>query len=197
MRTQCHKRRSRSPRSSLPMPHAPLPLPSVLFAPQHAHSASLSYAGPHTPLPPPAVTSQHAQRFFPVQGLHSFLGRPFFLPTCSVLRRAPHLLAHTHVRTRMHGRPTNERGHPQHSNGNSHMALGDRRSENTTTGSARGCSRGRQPRLGLRCDAAISRYNKEKNPFYYYYYYVFLRAAQKIMKMTPPFSLIPKAFGHV
>ena len=62
------------------------------------------------------------------------------------------------------------------------MALGDRRSERITAGSALGCARGRQPRLGLkgsppgapssalgegkpgwvwRCDAAISRY-KEK-----------------------------------
>ena len=49
LRTQCHTRRSRSPQSSLPMPHSPLPLPSVLFAPQHAHSASLFYAGPKTP----------------------------------------------------------------------------------------------------------------------------------------------------
>ena len=39
--------------------------------------------------------------------------------------------------------------HPQHSNGNSHMALGDRRSEMITAGSALGCARGRHPRLGL------------------------------------------------
>ena len=39
--------------------------------------------------------------------------------------------------------------HPQHSNGNSNMALGDRRSENATAGSALGCARGRHPRLGL------------------------------------------------
>ena len=39
--------------------------------------------------------------------------------------------------------------HPRHSNGNSYMALGDRRSESTTAGSALGCARGRQPRLGL------------------------------------------------
>ena len=43
LRTQCHTRRSQSPRSSSPMPHAPLPLPSVLFAPQHAHSDPLSF----------------------------------------------------------------------------------------------------------------------------------------------------------
>jgi len=49
--------------------------------------------------------------------------------------------------------------HPHHSNGNSHMALGDRRSETTTAGSALGCARGRHPRLGLavRCgDLALS-----------------------------------------
>ena len=40
LRTQCRMRRSHCPRSSLPMPHAPLPLPSVLFAPQHVRSAS-------------------------------------------------------------------------------------------------------------------------------------------------------------
>ena len=40
-------------------------------------------------------------------------------------------------------------GHPHHSNGNSHMALGDRRSENITAGSALECARGRQPRLCL------------------------------------------------
>ena len=41
------------------------------------------------------------------------------------------------------------------------MALGDRRSEMITAGSALGCARGRHPRLVWRCDAAISRY-KEK-----------------------------------
>ena len=39
--------------------------------------------------------------------------------------------------------------HPQHSNGNSHMALSNRRSERITGGSALGCVRGRHPRLGL------------------------------------------------
>ena len=45
--------------------------------------------------------------------------------------------------------------HPQHSNGNSHMALGDRRSELAAAGSALGCARGRHPQLGLavRCGA--------------------------------------------
>ena len=50
-------------------------------------------------------------------------------------------------------------GHPRHSNGNSHMTLGDRRSERITAGSALGCARGRHPRLGLavRCgDLALS-----------------------------------------
>ena len=104
------------------MPHAPLPLPSVLFAPQHPHSASLFYAGPHTPFPPPAVASQHAQCLFLVQGSHPLLGRPSPPPTCSALRHArvqvqartrpqrnaPHLHARKHARTRTHGRPTNE-----------------------------------------------------------------------------------------
>ena len=44
---------------------------------------------------------------------------------------------------------TRPRTHPRHSNGNSHMALGDRRSEMTTAGSALGCARGGHPRLGL------------------------------------------------
>ena len=43
----------------------------------------------------------------------------------------------------------NSARHPQHSNGNSNMALGDRRSETTTAGGALGCARGRHPRLGL------------------------------------------------
>ena len=54
--------------------------------------------------------------------------------------------------------------HPRHSNGNSHMALGDRRSETTTAGSALGCARGRTPGWVWRCDAATSRY-KEKYAF--------------------------------
>ena len=52
--------------------------------------------------------------------------------------------------------------HPRHPNGNSHMALGNRRSERTTAGSALGCARGRHPRLGLamRCgDLALSQKN--------------------------------------
>ena len=94
LRTQFQTRRSRSPRSSL----------------HHStYTAPLFYAGPHTPLPPPAVVSQHAQRLFPIQGPHPFLGRPFFLPTCSALRRAPRPLARTNARSRTHGRPTNER----------------------------------------------------------------------------------------
>ena len=49
--------------------------------------------------------------------------------------------------------------HPHHPNGISHMALGDRRSETTTAGSALGCAREMHPRLGLavRCgDLALS-----------------------------------------
>ena len=55
-----------------------------------------------------------------------------------------------------------KRTHPYHTNGNSHMALGDRRSEITTARSALGCARGRHPRLGLavRCgDLALSQKN--------------------------------------
>ena len=62
------------------------------------------------------------------------------------------------------------RPHPQHSNGNSHMALGDRRSEMITAGSALGCARGRQPRLGLavRCgDLTLQRKNM---PFWTFFY---------------------------
>ena len=106
------------------MPHAPLPLPPVLFANATCTApAALGplcttartqrlflYARPHAPIPPPTVASQHAQRLFSVQGSHPFLGRPFFfLPTCSALRRAPRLLARALARTRTHGRPTNER----------------------------------------------------------------------------------------
>ena len=72
------------------MPHAPLPLPSVLHVPPYAHSASLFRAGPRTPLPLPAVVSSLTWRpSFLLQGSHPFLGRPFFLSTCIALRRAP------------------------------------------------------------------------------------------------------------
>ena len=57
--------------------------------------------------------------------------------------------------------------YPQHSNGKSHMmALGDRRSERTTAGSALGSARGRHPRLGLavRC-GGLSRYHFKKHAF--------------------------------
>ena len=60
--------------------------------------------------------------------------------------------------------------HPQHSNGNSDMALGDRRSERTTAGSALGCARGRQSRLGLavRCgDLTLQRKNM---PFWTFFH---------------------------
>ena len=90
------------------MPYAPLPLPSVLFEPQHVRSASLFRAGPHTSFPLPAVVSQHAWRLFLVQGSHPFLGRLFFLSTCFALRRAPRPPACTHARSRTHGRQTNE-----------------------------------------------------------------------------------------
>ena len=60
--------------------------------------------------------------------------------------------------------------HPRHSNGNSYMALADRRSESTTAGSALGCASGRQPKLGLtvRCgDLALERKNM---PFWAFFY---------------------------
>ena len=91
------------------LPYAPLPLPSVLFEPQHVRSASLFRAGPHTPFPLPAVVSQHAWRLSSSSGSHPFLGRSFFLPTCFALRRAPRPPACTHAFSHTHGRPTNER----------------------------------------------------------------------------------------
>ena len=64
-----------------------------------------------------------------------------------------------HVIKRNQAENITDLAHPQYSNGNSHMALGDRRSEMTTAESALGCARVRQPRLGLavRCgDLALS-----------------------------------------
>ena len=81
--------------------------------------------------------------------------------------------------------------HPHHSNGNSHMALGDRRSERSTAGSALGCARGRHSRLGLavRCgDLALS--SLTNMPFC-----TFFTCSQNTQ--MAPFSLIPKVFGHV
>ena len=70
---------------------------------------------------------------------------------------AKHTAGHTHRHRRAWVRGLEK--HPHHSNRNSHMALGDRRSEMTTAGSAPGCARGGHPRLGLavRCgDLALS-----------------------------------------
>ena len=56
-------------------------------------------------------------------------------------------------------RAVNFFSHPRHTNGNLHMALGDRRSVRITAGSVLGCARGRHPRVGLavRCgDLALS-----------------------------------------
>ena len=67
--------------------------------------------------------------------------------------------------------------HPHHSNGNSHIALGDRRSERTTAGSALGCARGRHPRLGLavRCgDLALS----QKNVYFCAFFTIFFTCSQ-------------------
>ena len=96
-------------------PHAPLPLPSVRSAPQHANSAfAFPCALPHTPLLPPAVASQHAHSaFFSSEFPPS---RPFPLPACRALRRvripartylqriAPRLRARTHARARTDNR---------------------------------------------------------------------------------------------
>ena len=62
--------------------------------------------------------------------------------------------------------------HPRHSNGNSHMALGDRRSELTTAGSALGCARGRHPRLGLavRCGDLAKKVPLKKHTFLCVFY---------------------------
>ena len=51
-------------------------------------------------------------------------------PTCAIFCWIAHV-----VRVFLHD--------PQHSNGNSHMALGDRRSELITAGSALGCAKGK------------------------------------------------------
>ena len=80
------------------MPHAPLPLPSVLLVTPHARCASLFHAGPRMPFPLPAVVSQHAWRLsFLLQGSNPFLGRSFFLSTCIALRRTPRPPACTHI----------------------------------------------------------------------------------------------------
>ena len=72
------------------MPHAPLPLPSVLRVPPHTHGFSLFHVGLRTLLPLPVIVSPLAWRLsFLLQGSHPFLGRPFFLSTCFALRRAP------------------------------------------------------------------------------------------------------------
>ena len=55
--------------------------------------------------------------------------------------------------------------HPHHSNGNSHMALGDRRSELTTAGSALECARGRHPTAGFGGAMRRSRATKKKHAF--------------------------------
>ena len=74
-------------------------------------------------------------------------------------------LTSSYVSRQTAGKPKRARvapSHPQHSNGNSHMALGDRRSESTTAGSALGCARGRQPRLGLAVRCGDLTLHKEK-----------------------------------
>ena len=74
------------------------------------------------------------------------LRRPCALTTMFSLFWWPRLCRPRATRGRV---PASLHRHPQHSNGNSHMALGDRRSEMITAGSALGCARGRHPRLGL------------------------------------------------
>jgi hypothetical protein len=79
--------------------------------------------------------------------------------------------------------------HSQHSNGNSHiMALGDRRSDRITAGSALGCARGRHLRLGFGGAMRRSRaYHFFKMPFC-----TFFTCSQNTQ--MAPFSLIPKVF---
>ena len=66
------------------MPHAPLPLPSVLLVPPHAHSASLFHAGPRTPFPLPAVSSSGFPPFsWPaVLSFYSLCIAPRAAPAC-------------------------------------------------------------------------------------------------------------------
>ena len=77
-------------------------------------------------------------------------------------------------RTKKHAKKRAKLGpgvsHPRHSNGNSHMALGDRRSERITAGGTLGCARGRHPRLGLavRCgDLTLQRKNMPFGTFFH------------------------------
>ena len=59
---------------------------------------------------------------------------------------------------------------PHHSNGNSHMALGDRRSEMITAGSALGCARGSHPRLGLAVRCGDLTLQRKHMPFWVFFY---------------------------
>ena len=56
--------------------------------------------------------------------------------------------------------------HSQHSNGNSHMALGHRRSDRITAGSALKCARGRHLRLGFGGAMRRSRAITKKHAFW-------------------------------
>jgi len=98
-------------------PHAPLPLPSVLSAPQHAHGAfflmhSLTRRSHHPRWPRSTRAAPFSYSRFPP------CSRPAIFPSC-LQRTAPRshtsthaptthftTLAHAHARTRAHGRPT-------------------------------------------------------------------------------------------
>ena len=94
------------------IPRAPLPLPSVLLVPPHAHSASLFHAGPRTPFHCPRWScSTHGVFLFFFRVPTPFLaGRSFFLlaSRCAARHARPYArtLASAHTDDR---RPTDER----------------------------------------------------------------------------------------
>ena len=126
--TACYDSRS-SRRNSVvahAMPHAPLPLPSVLFA--NATRAAPAALGPlcttartqrlsllcRTSHASPTAHGDLAARtaLFPCSGSPPFSWPAvfyFFLLAAHCAARHACLRTHTHARTRMHGRPTNER----------------------------------------------------------------------------------------
>ena len=81
------------------IPHAPLPLPSVLRPPcitARTQRFSLS------------CRTSHGAFLFLLQGSNPFLGRPFFLSTCIALRRARRPHARTFASPRTDDRRTND-----------------------------------------------------------------------------------------
>ena len=59
---------------------------------------------------------------------------------------------------------------PRHPNGNSNVALGDRRSFTTTAGGALGCARGRHSRLGLAVRCGDLTLQIKNMPFWAFFY---------------------------